>query len=279
MKRFLSLTLLILSFLSVTCYGDVEEAQTAMSSPEQQVVYDLIVCEELLNQAQDHHEIVLSSALINEFDQAFQDFSNNYSQLQADQKNNLIGVMQYMLSSGLMECMGSNCYPAYKNQGFLEVLLGGLVNNPNQFLGLVDAMNEYIIENQQSIYPDSGSASSEDLTTLNTLYACLTELSLSPTLIQDNAFAAKLYQAFSNAGQLFSNYTQSLMLFEMDLVGSNLYSYQSNVLPPTNIYPTFDNATEMQTAMTGLLTGPNELFFNHMNGHLQMGINSLGGGY
>jgi hypothetical protein len=111
---------------------------------------------------------------------------------------------------------------------------------------------------------------------MTTLNSYLTQLSLTPLLIMENDFLNNLYQAFNNAEPLFGTYKLDLMLFELDLVQAGLYyQYQANTIPPSNLTPAFQSASELRPLMMNLITGANQLYFTQMNSHLQMGINTM----
>lgn len=255
----------------MTCYGD-------NSNPLQQVLFDLVVNEDLFSHADENKQILLSSDYIYSVDQALQTFTYNYNSLESYNKTDLLGVIQIMLTSGLIKSAGNDTYyVAYHDQSTLEILMTGLANDQEKIAQLIEEMNEFIVTNL-SQFPSSGQYSptiNEDITTMMTLNSYLTQLSLNPLLIMKSDFLNSLYQAFDNAEPLLGKYGQDLMLFDLDLVGAGLYRYNSNVLPPSGLTPLFQSATELQPLMVSLITGANQLFFTHMNSHLQMGINTM----
>ncbi|WP_420421033.1 hypothetical protein [Simkania sp.] len=271
MKRFLFMMLSSLAFFSMTCHGD-------NTNPLQQVFYDLMVNEELFAQADENKQIIASSDYIYAVDQAIENFCYNYNSLQSYDKINLLGVIQIMLTSGLIKSGGSDSYyAAYTSQTTLQVLITGLANDREKMTHFIAEMNEFIVTNQAQ-FPSSGQYSptaQDDLKTLMTLNSYLTQLNLNPILIMKSDFLNNLYNAFNNAEPLLGKYGLDLMLFDLDLVGAGLYQYNSNVLPPTFLNPTFQSASELQPLMVSLITGANELYFSEMNSHLQMGINTI----
>lgn len=271
MKRFFLALVASLSFFSMTCYGD-------NTNYLQQVLFDLVVNEDLFSQADENKQIISSSDYIYSVDQALITFTYNYNSLEPYNKTDLLGVIQIMLSSGLVESADNiNYFVAYHDQSTLEVLMTGLANDREKMTQLIEEMNEFIVNNLRG-FPSSGQYSStinEDITTMMTLNNYLTQLSLNPLLIMKSDFLNSLYQAFNNAEPLLGTYGQDLMLFDLDLVGAGLYSYHSSVLPPSALTPIFQSAAELQPLMVSLITGANQLFFTHMNSHLQMGINTM----
>jgi len=271
MKRFFLALVASLSFFSMTCYGD-------NTNYLQQVLFDLVVNEDLFSQADENKQIISSSDYIYSVDQALLNFTNNYSSLETYNQVDLLGVVQIMLTSGLIKTTGGYQYQvAYQDQSTLEVLMTGLANDREKMTHLIEGMNEFIVTNL-SQFPSTGGYSptlDADIETMMTLNSYLTQLSLNPLLITKSDFLNNLYQAFNNAEPLLGSYGQDLLLFDLDLVGAGLYSYNSYLLPPTRLTPLFQSAAELQPLMVSLITGANQLFFTHMNSHLQMGINTM----
>ncbi|WP_041418774.1 hypothetical protein [Simkania negevensis] len=272
MKRFLLVMVSSLTFFSMTCFGD-------NTDPMQQVCYSLMVNEELFGQASENKQIIASSGYIYAVDQAIQNFSNSYNSLESYNKIDLLGVIQTMLTSGLIQpgTTGSY-YPAYTEQTTLQILMIGLSNDREKLTQLIEEMNAFIVTNQSQFHQSGTPPSTiqDDIKTMMTLNSYLTQLSLNPLLIMQNDFLDNLYQVFNNAEPLFGTYGLDLMLFDLDLVGAGLYKYSSSTLPPSGyLSPNFQNAAELQPLILSLITGANQLYFAQMNSHLQMGINTM----
>ncbi|MCB1067063.1 MAG: hypothetical protein KDK56_02650 [Simkania sp.] len=271
MKKFFLLIITSLAFLPISSYAD--------GDPLELVYYNIIVNEDLFSQASEQKQIIASSDYIYSVDQALRCFLYNYASLDTNTQLELLGVIQYLLSSGLITGGNNGGYNvSYSELTTLQVLMGGLANNPEKMAQLIGYMNEFIIQNLfiSTSSHNSSSTLQNDVETMMTLNNCLTQLNLNPQLITNNDFLNSLYQAFENANSLLGQYGKDLMLFDLDLVGAGLYQYNSCTLPPsTSPTAKFQSASELQPLMVNLITGANQLYFAEMNSHLQMGILSM----
>ena len=272
MKRFFLALIASLSFLSINCYADGPD-------PVEQVIYSMVIGEELLLQACEDQNITSSSCYINSIDYVIGEFALFYRLLPSSYKTDLSGVTQILEKNGLFD--GQK--PAYLNQTTLQVLMQALVDNSETLTQLTEEIGAFVVKYQSEIKViPPAHVNLDDVENMRELSNLLGQLVSTPELLSNDDFLNSLYNAFIKNGLSFYSYQQQLMLFNFDMVMADVFVQQQPLFPPPEAGPAFENqesATErMKSLMLNLVEGGNFLFFKNAVSHLQVGINSMNSG-
>ena len=270
MKRIFLALLASLPFMSISAHADGHD-------PVQQIVYNLMVGEELFAQASEDPSITSSSCYINSVNSVIECFANCYPLLPSSCQSDLSGVVQTMEKIGFLN---EKLYVAYLNQTTLQVFMEVLVRSPSSLAELIDETGAFIVKYQPEIpFIPPINHNTSDADDLRELSNYLTQLISNPLLFSNEDFMTNLYNSFISNSDSMNNYPQQLMLFNFDLVMAGLYKEDLRFFPPSNVMPVFENETGstdlLRTLMMNLVQGGNFLFFQEMVSHLQVGINSM----